>query len=868
VLAADCNRNGVEDALDLLPSAGFERTDDLSAYLQWDGPSAADLDGDGRDELVSSALEALAVVGLDEDGRFTARYHRFRLVECRRRMTAVELGDLDGDGALDALAIEPCQLGLATVFSGDGRGGFSERQRLDLGIFPLGIFPLGLSLADLDGDGRLDAIINGFQFDPSSFVADFRGALVFLNDGRGAFSAAPHPQVATADSLLDKLYTGPIDATFHTRAGDVDGDGRLDLVSTIPGSAFVSVLAGLGGGRFEAAPRFFRTGIGPRDLALADFDRDGRLDVATANVTGSLSFLFQEAGGGFAAPVTVPSTRYPSRIRAADVDGDGDADLLSDSETPVLLNRGDGSFESGFDVVYLEQLLDETVEVQGFLTLDFDGDGDLDLAGRLRFEGDRMYFLENTGGGAYRLLRYVALGGSPRPLAAADFDRDGRADLAAGFLVSGEIAIFHQDEQGRFSKATSLIRSDFTSTGAVLAADVDGDADADLVLSPAEFVLGEPRGAIQVHYNDGGGGFSRSASFAAAGGAPELLEAADVDADGDLDLLAAGGFPGAAMVFFNAGGGAFPESSRLELSEVPRALAAFDVDGDRFAEILLGESHRVRILRPRGGAPLESSRTLPLQGTPQDLAGADLDGDGDLDLATLNLAESGSGEVSLSILFNEGGGEFSTARNLFAGRRGGWLAVVDDDADGAPDLATLTSGELRIFYNRERAGVFEAHQFGTYFFDPTAFAAADFDGDGALDFALTDAHLQAPAIFARRHYPAFSRDLDGDGAPDECRPEPFRRGDVLADGQLNVSDAALLLRHAFIGGLPFTCYEAGDVDNDGNFAPTDAVLILAYLFLRGPPPAPPGPPPGPCGLDPDPRGTALDLTCADDAACD
>ena len=286
----------------------------------------------------------------------------------------VAVADFDGDGNPDLVATLFARTGLAIRLS-NGDGTFREPVNVSL---PYPVF--WVAAADLDGDGTPDLIVKmnddasppgklttwvalnrgNLSFQPpvkvsdsgdSLVVADFNGdgildiaqfsptssgkeeIQVLLGVGDGTFQ----PAISTASEMVGELQTA-----------DLNGDGALDLVALSAGSQFVEVLLGKGDGTFQPQPN---VATDPQSLpvasAIADLDGDGNPDLMIAGSTGTLIF-WGSGDGSFGSPVTLSATG--DSIVIVDVDGDGNPDIVlggpAGSDLKVMQNRGKRKFEA------------------------------------------------------------------------------------------------------------------------------------------------------------------------------------------------------------------------------------------------------------------------------------------------------------------------------------------------------------------------------------------------------------------------------------------------------------------------------------------------------------------------------------------
>lgn len=336
------------------------------------------------------------------------------------RPDGVAVGNFDGDADIDFAVVSSHLSGTngpdrVEVFVNQGNGTFAGGQVILLGNT---LDAAAIVSTDLDRDGDLDLAV----------TLKGTNVLRVLVNNAGTFALAGSTPIGGIEpaAMAD---------------GDVDGDGDVDLVVSNRDSNTLSILRNDGTGAFTLSATI-ATGAEPRDVALEDLNGDGRTDIAVAaHDDRRVEVRLNLGAGAFGTAVNyaVPGNEKPAGMVAADLDGDGDVDLVTTTDNndiglvTVMTNQGAGTFT-------LANFLSNGVNPSALVAGDFDGDGDKDVVA-----GDSnaasISAVANLGGTSFGLATTFATGLHPEGVAASDFNGDGSLDLVSANRDSNNVSV-------------------------------------------------------------------------------------------------------------------------------------------------------------------------------------------------------------------------------------------------------------------------------------------------------------------------------------------------------------------------------------------------------------------------------------------
>jgi hypothetical protein len=540
-------------------------------------PVAGDFNGDGNFDLAVTAFIDQVVSVLLGNGDGTFQEHQD--FAAGYLPTRLDLGDFNGDSKLD-LVTAGFELSVFHILLGNGDGTFQAPTDTTTPQPPE-----HLAVDDLDGDGLVDLAV----------TADGELLSIFLGNGDGTFRMGMSYGEAVEIDMGDFDRNGTIDlvstfsrypdygviviagngdGTFQARTelpsrnnaqtqtlGDVNGDGKPDIVASVYYYNLVSVFLNDGDGNFPTRTDY-PTGTNPWGIALGDVNNDGNTDLAVTNSEGpsySVSVLLGNGDGTFQPKSDFPTASEPRGIVLSDFNGDGNLDaatanninfyLFEPGSISLLFGNGDGTFSAHEEI----RAGDEPWSIT---TDDLNGDGNTDLvvtyatASGATVSQDVSVFLSNGDGTFQPRVDYpLQLGASygSHAVATGDINRDSKPDL----IVSNEfgtVAVFLGNGDGTFQPHVDYPVN--TSSRSCVVGDFNGDGYPDVVTGDVGYY--NNLGTISLLLGNGDGTFQSYVKYLA--GSPYSISGADLNGDGALDLATSNLYGDSVSILFNLGG--------------------------------------------------------------------------------------------------------------------------------------------------------------------------------------------------------------------------------------------------------------------------------------------------------------------------
>jgi hypothetical protein len=632
---------------------------------------AGDVNGDGKLDLIGvNGLGSVGVLLGNGDGTFQP-VSTFSTLPGN---SAVFLGDFNGDNKLDLAVVNgscdaaPACTTSVGVLLGNGDGTFRPplaNQSI------AGVNPQAVALGDVNGDGKLDL---GVVVDcvPQADTCVNESVEVFLGKGDGMLKAAKSSGLGSSDVTF---------AGF----GELNEDGKADLVVVDDQAATAAVMPGAGDGTFHLEGIYKTEGLDPLFGVFGDFNGDGKTDFAAANLeasaqgarTGTVIAWLGTGDEAFSGPIAVASGGVLP-ISAEDLNHDGRPDLV------VARQVCDAAFSciTGVDVL-----------------------------------------LSKPDGSFQPAVTYSTGGTTPVAIAEGDFNHDSKPDLVVisrcasqQDCTHGVIGVLLGNGNGTFQSPINQT-SGAQVPASVVVGDFNADGKLDLAIAHCSDLVGSclvsSNGTVSVLLGNGDGTFGAALNYSSGDPSPQAVVTGDFDGDGKLDLAVANGNcttiidvtcgTGSVGVLLGNGDGTFRAVvTYSSVDDDSFALTAGDFNGDGKLDLAVGNTAcefvrecpvgSIAVLLGNGDGTLQAATIYPpgdpwvnFEGPPgpTSIVASDLNGDGKVDLAVSNrnvLLGNGDGTFQAAQSYNPGAGKSSTS-----------VLVADFNRDGKPDLAVSDS---------------------------------------------------------------------------------------------------------------------------------------------------------------------------------
>ena len=684
--------------------------------------------------------------------RFAAPFHAYFSGN-----TGAVTADFNRDGRLDVVTIGSSDLvGTAWIQYGAANATFTPPNPVTNSL----VWPRAVAAADMNGDGLLDLVV------ARSVLAGSPGVQIVLQNGSSWTTVPPSP-----------ITNDPVDIA----AADLNHDGWLDVVVANQTADNISVFLGNGDGTLRAHVDY-ATGAGPKALAVGDLNGNGHADVVTANSTGTGITIWYGTGTGTLTARNDVATAAPEPLDVVIglFNADGISDIatvhLIDSKISILLGLGGTNYAAPTSV--------SPAFGQSLAASDFNSDGKTDLAfiaggtggvvlgtgtgtfgapipfkasGSEAFMAGKLHgdsnpdlltvgqqgvlsVLTGTGDGKFGVDKETSAGSWPNAVVVGDVTGDGRPDAVVSDQYAPGIVVIPGDADWTSPgppNSYAAVAAPVTSLGL---ADVDGDGDLDVVAG----IQAGPPNNLEVFYNNGSGAYSTHATYSAPG-TPRAVAARDCNGDNRPDLFVANGTSfGTFSVYLNDGFGGFLSPTTYTvpgLGEIV-AIAPTNIVGTSALDLVVADhsGSRVFIYSGNGAGSFSLFRTLNTPPQPVGISTGDLSGDGLSDVAVLcDMANE------VGIFINSVGNTFTNTDNIGVGYAPGFITGADLDGDGMRDLVVSNQGNTITFLRRtsstptfapaEPLGVGNSPQW---------IAVADLDADADLDLLV--ANSQQPSL--------------------------------------------------------------------------------------------------------------------------
>lgn len=614
--------------------------------------------------------------------------------------------------------------------------------------------PQELAKGDFNNDGRMDFV-----------GVNFNGLLnqqvtIFLNSGSGTFTGSNKRNFASRQNTLD------------VAVGDFNEDGNLDVVtiSQENTNAF-ALLLGDGTGNL-AAPIFFNAGNTPQGIVVGDMNKDGNLDILVTNrgTPEDVYIYLGNGSGNFSAPTIITianvwditvadfnndtnpdfavyvsntvqvwfgngtGTTYTlgptitsfgisaNPITSADLDGDGDIDILASSG--YTLNDGSGNFSP-------RTVLTQTGSVYRVADINNDSHPDI-IANDHNQNTPNMRVLVGNGSGTFTLLAKFEIRGYANGIEVADVNNDSNLDVmsigAWGGVPVADVLL--GDGTGYFTNAPVKYPT-ITDPRDIVKGDFNEDGEIDFALTHASNI-------VTIYLGQGNGRFAKTSTNYATGALPQYVLTFDYNKDGHLDLVTLNWNGASLTVLTGAGDGSFSLLANIPVTALSGSrMTIADFNNDTFADLAVsGYTNNIISILTGTGTGFNSPTTFATSQNISEIKAADFTGDGNQDIiADFN-------NINRMVLFTgNGSGGFTEGTTQYP-HQGSFFLIDDINGDTKPDVFTFSNSSGDDYFINDGVGNFTGTAMSVSL-GGFPWGYEDMNGDGIKDLIVGSQNMNS-----------------------------------------------------------------------------------------------------------------------------
>ncbi len=665
-----------------------------------DGPRdviAVDLDRDGDMDLVSATNQGHQIFWHENDGAGHFTTHLVSTVTSVPGAIAVQAFDYGGDSDIDIVAASNTRDKIY-LFVNNGTNQFPTAWEIASGVD--GVYDI--FAIDMNGDGHKDIISASANNNRIIWHEDIGGAM---------------------PTFFPHLIQDSLDSPRAVYARDMDGDTDVDIVAAFFNGDQIAWFENDGNNQFTAHI-IDDDANGANSVYAADIHNDGDVDILATTDFGREVILYPYHLQTYSKLVLSAGINKPTSVVATDVDGDGWNDVLATFSGEQKVVWFQYRIADGWPFVYKE-VTNSANGANAVLSADIDGDGIQDIVSS-SFNDDKIAWYKQSTTARFTPRDVFVIAQNAKAVHAEDLDDDGDMDVLSASSGDNKIAWYKNLGNGQFH--SYVISTNARQAWDVSVADLDKDGDKDVVsVSFAD-------DKVAYYENDGNQNFTEwdlTSFFNNLG--PRSLKIADADGDGDLDILFSMFYNDGAAWCINRGAGTFNPSLFVVTNNADGANAvdAADMDGDGDMDVLIASVNDNKFAWYEYGGGFPGAYTEHLISTnannPWDILAADLDQDGDMDVVTAS-----SGDNTIAWYENDGNLQFSKRILSTTANSTRSIHVADVDGDGDLDVLGVAFNRALWFENDGNMNFNEIVISNDVSFGYDIFSA-DINGDGRLD---------------------------------------------------------------------------------------------------------------------------------------